>query len=205
MKTRLLFLVIVMLTFIVSGSAMAQQAFDFNGMALLPAAEGGTLTMYSIVRDAFPILTPIPLDFDNYEYTLVVTDLVLDVDGITQFYSNGTMVIYQDDMTLADFADGSSFTNGSIILSGVITTLTHNLLPWLSNGSFSGLVNWTGGDNLNDIAPEDQIGWRFLGGTSNAASSVEPGYDEAWDGKVEPEDLIVDVDKVTWDELKAMF
>ena len=78
MKTRLLFLTIVTVAFLLPGAAMAQQLFDFYGMALLPANVGGTATMYSVVRDASPAATPLPLDFDNFEYTLVVTDLHLD-------------------------------------------------------------------------------------------------------------------------------
>ncbi|MBU2500082.1 hypothetical protein KJ682_02020, partial [bacterium] len=58
-------------------AVQAQQLFDFNGQALLPAGTGGTLTMHSIVYDAAPATPPIPLDFANYEFTIVVENLIL--------------------------------------------------------------------------------------------------------------------------------
>ena len=72
-------------------------------------------------------------------------------------------------------------------------------------GHGAGTVNWTGGNNINDIAPEDQTGWVFVVGTNSASSTLEPGYDEVWDGKVEPQNPIVGTDNLTWDALKAMF
>ena len=188
---------------------MAQQLFDFYGMALVPAMEGETLTMYSYVRDASPATTPLPLDFDNYEYTLVVTDLVLVTDAFPEVYANGTISLFQDNVTLADYAAPGTFGDGTAILSGVITSLNlyhmGDLIPGDTTGNATGTVDWTGGSNINDIAPEDQTGWVFLSPTNSRTESVEPGYDEAWDGKVEPETPIVDTEKVSWGELKARF
>ena len=63
MKIRLLLLVIILSAFALPGAVMAQQLFDYFGMALLPAAEGESLTLYSVVRDGSPATTtPIPLD-----------------------------------------------------------------------------------------------------------------------------------------------
>jgi hypothetical protein len=77
-----------------SSPALAQvQLFYFNGQALLPAGVGGNLTMYSIVVNGDQVDTPIPLDFDNYQYTLVVTDLELVADGMTQgSFENAEMI-----------------------------------------------------------------------------------------------------------------
>ncbi len=205
MNKRLLVMAIVSLAFLLPGAAMAQQVFDFYGMALLPSAVGESLTMYSEVRDASPLFTtPLPLDFDNYDYTLVVSDLVLDVDANPQVYSNGSLTIYQDAVTVADYTDPSSFTDGLPILTGVITSLNRWVFT-ATMGNAMGTVDWIGGSNINDIAPEDQAGWAFLCPINLNAASVEPGYDEVWDGKVEPESPIVGIDKVSWDELKAMF
>ena len=59
--------------------ASAQQWFDFNGQTLLPAMLGGTLTSYSIVANG-GVDTPVPVDWDNYEYTIVITGLTLDIE-----------------------------------------------------------------------------------------------------------------------------
>ena len=205
MKTRLLFLAIVMSIFLLPGAAMAQQLFDFYGMVVLPTAEGEALTMHSVIRDASPATTPLPLDFANYEYTIVVKDLILDSDSTVQVYSNGAIAIYQDDMTVATYGDEGSFTDGTALLTGVVTALNRNWIPDFPLGSVSGVVDWTGGTEIGSIAPEDQIGWVFLAATNSRSSTVEVGYDEAWDGKVEPIEPIVGTQKLTWDALKAMF
>ena len=202
MKTRLLLLVMVMLA--LPGAAMAQQVFDFYGMALLPAVEGESLTMYGIVREGDHTTTPIPLDFYNYEYTIAVTDLVLNTDANPQLYANGLIVLYQDSTPDADFGSPGTFTDGTVILSGLVTSLER----WVFTstlGNAMGMVDWTGGSSLNEMALEDQVGWAFLSPTNNSTTLVEAGYDEAWDGKVEPESPVVDLEKVSWDGLKAMF
>lgn len=209
MKTRLLFLAIVMLTLALPVAATAQQWFAYDGMALLPASVGQTVTMYGFVRDGSPaIVTPIPLDFANYEYTLVVSGLVWDTDAFPDAYSNGTITIYQDAGTGADYGAPGTFTDGQVILSGVINQLNiyhYSDIGSMTNGSGVGTVDWTGGLNLDDIAPVDQSGWTFVVGTNSRSDLVEPGYSEAWNGKVEPEIPIVGTDKITWDKLKAMF
>ena len=120
MKKRLLLLVIGLLALALPGTAMSVQMFDFYGMALLGDEVGETTTMYGFVRD---FATPLPLDFDLYEYTLVITDLRLDSTPWPDAYSNGTITIYRDDVTAADYSNPGTFTNGTAILSGVIVTL----------------------------------------------------------------------------------
>ncbi len=65
-------------------------------------------------------------------------------------------------------------------------------------------MDWNGGSRLDDIAPVDQLGWPFLSGISARATVVEDGYDEQWDGKVEPLDPIVDVTPMSWGAVKAL-
>ncbi len=201
-------LMMIMLVVGVAGAlplaASAQQLFDFNGQALLPSSVGGSLTMYSEVFDALPITTPIPLDFANYQFTLVVTDLVLDADGMTQMYSGGTVTLYQDATTAADFASVSTFTDGVAILVGDIPNLSRTLFP-TGIGSLAGVVNWVGGSRLDDIAPEDQANWAILSGINNGVNSALPGFDEMWDGKVEPRNPIVEDKASSFGSVKALF
>ncbi len=185
-------------------AVQAQQLFDFNGQAVLPAGTGGVLTMHSIVYDAAPATTPIPLDFANYEFTIVVENLILDVDGNPQAYSGGTVTLYQDAGTAADFGTLATFTDGTAILIGTITTL-NRILFTSTLGSVLGSVDWTGGTRLDDIAPWDQDSWAFLSGLTNRADSVVAGFDEAWDGKIEPSEPIVDGESSSWGSVKALF
>jgi len=85
--------------------------------------------MYSTVQEggAPTVVPPIPLDFVNFDYTIVVTDLVLDTDGMVQYYSNGAIVLYEDNMAVADYANLATFTDGTAILTGVISTLSRSV------------------------------------------------------------------------------
>lgn len=187
----------------VPAAAQALQLFDFNGQADVPAVVGGTLSMYSIVYDASPIQTPIPLDFANYQFTLVIAGLVLDVVGNPQTYSGGTLTIYQDAGTAADFANTATFTDGTAILVGNITALSRVKFT-LTLGSVNGWLDWVGGTRLDDIAPWDQTGWAINSGINSRSTVVLPGFDEQWDGKVEHGD-IVDTQPSTWGGVKALF
>lgn len=206
MKARVLFLAIVMLTFLLPGAVLAQQFFDYVGMTMLPAAEGEAATMYATVGDPAPATTPLPLDFANYEYTIVVTDLTLVSDAFPELYAGGTITLYQDDATVADYAAPGTFTDGEALLVGTVTLdLFHmaDVMPGNLTGSGTGNVDWTGGTHLNDFAPEDQTGWTFVVASNSGSGLLEEGYDEVWDGKVEPDGTIVDTDKASWDEVKG--
>ena len=118
-KITMLLLALVLLAV----PASAQQLFDFLGQADVPDAVGGTLSMYSIMPEVSPpVVPPLPLDFDNFEYTLVVTGLVLDDLGAgtypIQVYSGGTIAIFEDAATAADYANTGTFTDGTAILVG---------------------------------------------------------------------------------------
>jgi hypothetical protein len=200
MRMRITLLALAALA--LAAPASAQQLFDYNGQADVPAVVGDVLTMHSVVFDPAPGVTPIPLDFGSYEYTLVVTGLTLDsVSGIQSSYSGGVIAIYEDDATPADFADQGTFTDGAAILTGTFTALTRSMFT-ASLGSVDGFVNWTGGSRLNDIAPEDQDQWAFLSGVN--VNFAEAGYDEEWDGKVEPSDIIVGSEIRSWGSVKAL-
>ena len=205
MRTRITLLLLALLLMAVPASA--QQLFDFLGQTVVPAGVGGMLNMDSVVRDPAPGTTPIPLDFANYEYTLVITNLELvSGDGSVaspQNYAAGTLTIFEDNGTVADYANPATFSDGTAIPIGNINQLNRTMFtPTL--GSASGTVDWTGGARLDDIAPVDQLGWPFLSGISARADVVEDGYDEQWDGKCEPEEPIVDSTIMSWGSVKAL-
>ncbi len=204
MKNLMMILLVVAVGVMMPGGASAQQLFDFNGQALLPSAVGDALTMYGEVFDASPAATPIPLDFTSYQFTVVVTGLVLDADGMTQSYSGGTVTLFQDAGTAADFADLSTFTDGTAILIGTITTLSRTMFP-TGIGSVAGAVDWHGGTRLDDIAPEDQADWGFFSGVNSGVNQTLPGFDEMWDGKIEPREPIVDNEVSSFGSIKALF
>lgn len=203
MKTMLKGLLIVLVVAALPMGAAAQQLFDFTGQAVIPAATGGNLHMYSVLYDPAPATTPLPLDFANYEYTIAVHG-VLVAGGMVRTYGGASITIYEDAGTAADYANPATFMDGTPILSGVFTALSQ-FVPPVGPGSVTGTVDWTGGTNLNDFALQDQTGWFFGAGSNPDSGLLEAGYDEVWDGKVEPSDTIVDTETSTMSRVKALF
>lgn len=191
-------------TLALGANAQAVQLFDFDAQANLPASVGGTAEVLGRIVNGGAVATPLPLDFANYEYTIVVTGLTLDSIGQTSDFSGGTVQIIQDAATAADWTDAATFTDGVVVLSGVLPAFTHTMFTG-TLGSGVGLVDWTGGTLLNDLAIADQTGWPFLTGVSRAADQVEPGFTERWDGKIEPSQEVVATVQQSWSALKASF
>ena len=202
MKTRILILLIAAIA--VTSPAAAQQLFDFLGQANIPGGVGGHLSMYSLMADPAPATTPLPLDFDNFEYTLVIANLPMTVDGAPQEYAGGSITIYEDAGTAADYAFPATFVDGEAILSGTFAYLNRSMFT-ATLGSALGQVDWTGGTRLDDIAPGDRLDWPFFTGINAMSSQTEPGYDERWDGKVEPPDPIVADEQMNWGDVKSRF
>ncbi len=206
MRTRIAMSMLAMLLMVVPAAAQEPQLFGFIGQALVPQSVGGMLTMYSVMYEPAPgTTTPLPLDFDNFEYTLVITDLELVALGSPNQYANGTLVIYEDNATAADYAAPATFTDGNALLIGTITWLTHRmqiLNPLL--GTVNGRVDWIGGSQIDDIAPEDQVDWPLFASVSRRAENLEPGWDEQWNGKVEPTEPIVGIEHTTWSAVKNL-
>jgi hypothetical protein len=205
MRTRITLLVLALV--LITVPASAQQLFDFLGQAVVPTTVGDVLSMDSILRDPAPGTTPIPLDFANYEYTVVIAQLeLMSGDGTVaspQNYADGALIIYEDNTTAADYSNPATFSDGTPILIGAITTMNRTMYT-ATLGSVSGWVDWVGGSRRDDIAPVDQLGWPLLSGISARAENVEAGYGEQWDGKCEPEEPIVDVDEMSWGSVKAL-
>jgi hypothetical protein len=94
--------------------------------------------------------------------------------------------------------------DGTAILSGDVVSLQRTMFT-SEMGTVSGVVDWTGGTRLGEIAPADRLGWAFLSGVSTRSTVTEPGYDENWDGKVEPQTPIVPNDQNNWGEVKSQY
>ena len=151
-----------------------------------PIGVGGDLTAYLPVDEAGVIDTPIPLDFDNFDYTIVVTGLTLDVvNGNAQDYLPGSIVMYEDAATPADYGNPSTFTDGIAILSGSLYSFTRQMFT-STLGSGQGDVDWTGGTRLGEWPRPTSRAGPSSSASARARTVIDPGYDENWDGKVEP-------------------
>jgi hypothetical protein len=212
MKSRIVTLALALLLMVVptfADETPTPQIFPFLGQAIVPDDIGGMLSMYGVmVVPPAGFETPLPLDFDNYQYTVVITDLELTAIGGTwvgNTYEDGMIAVYEDNLTMADYVDQSTFVDGAAILTGTITTLNHRISGMNpSVGTVNGLVDWTGGTRLDDMAPEDQTDWFLNSQISRYEEDVEPGYTEQWNGKLEPQEPIVGSEQHTWSAVKNL-
>ena len=149
--------------------------FDFNGYAIVPTTIGGALTMRSVLTNNGVVPTPILLDFANNQYTLVVTGTLFSIVGIAQNYSPASIEIWEDPIgggTPADYGNPSTFTDGTLILSGAFDgNLVRNRFT-ATLGNFVGKVDFTGGSRLGDLVTAQD--WPFGGGWSRSVSG-HPG------------------------------
>lgn len=199
-KTLITLLLLAQAAF--AAEARAAQLFDFDAQALMPANVGGPATVLGRIVNGSAVTAPLPLDFANHEYTIVVTGLVQLTAGSVSQFAGGAVAIYEDAATAADFADPSTFTDGTAILTGSLGAFERTMFT-TTIGSGVGAVDWTGGTLLGMLAPADQLGWPFLTAVSRSPLQVQPGYSERWDGKVEPQQDVVPTAAQSWSGVKA--
>src|SRR5215475_2054463 len=90
--------------------------FDFFGnVPSVPSSHGHALTMYSVISNNGAVPTPIPLDFDGSEHTLVIEATLDHRSGVSQFYTPATVRIYSDagPVTAHDYAHPGTFKDGA--------------------------------------------------------------------------------------------
>jgi hypothetical protein len=187
-----------------ASTATAVEIFDFDAQVVTPVAVGDELSLHGRIVNGNQVPAPISLDFATFEYTVVITGLRLDVDGTVQQYSGGTVAIYEDAATAASYGAPETFSDGVAILTGTVTTLDRILFT-SALGSANGSVDWTGGSRFGELAPAATTGWALLSSISRSPSLVEAGFDEQWDGKVEPHGDVVKADPGSWGAVKARF
>ena len=188
----------------ITGGVPAAQLFDFDGQATVPETAGGTLELLATIVNGGQVGTPLPLDPSSFEYTIHVSNVVLGAPGNPQSYLTGDVALYEDAATPADFANPSTFSDGTAILVGEIVGVERTMVT-TSLGTVVAVVNWTGGTRVDDFAPADQLGWAFLVSIDRFPSNVVPGYDERWDGKVEPWQEVVPTQTSSWGRVKSRF
>jgi hypothetical protein len=134
------------------------------------------LKLASVLTNNGVVPTPIPLDFSLNQYTLVVDGTLDHTTGIAQYYSPATVQIWADPIaggTPADYANPSTFTDGTLILGGTFDgfLIRNTFLPTL--GNFIGRIDWQNGSQLGQlVTPQD---WPFGGGWSRSVAFIPDG------------------------------
>jgi len=151
---------------------------------------------------------------DLNEYTLVVTGLVSNgemVDGAETIiiYNLGALAIYEDPSFNSSWDEypgfpdpPSTFTDGSLWLSGDFTDFTM-LIYWdYGIGSFEGHVSLNGGSAMPWFTEE---GYTFGGELFPPhIPDIPAGYDLSLDGKLLVEEPVATFES-TWSSVKAIY
>jgi len=220
MKFRLLLSAVAGLT--LAGSAVAQNALiDYQGYAwetggVPPSNVADVLSIVGVV-DALDTRFGVNLLLD--EVTLHVANLVsggqVDVGGglLSISYSGGTIELYRDPsrdhdygVTPANATAPSTFTNGSLLLGGTLSSFFMFYDPSTGSGAYEATAQFTSGSGLTALNQIDADGFTFGGTLGNGAAggNVPQGYDLQVDGVIEVT-VEVGVEKQSWSGIKEMY
>jgi hypothetical protein len=182
---------------------------DGPGGTVPPSNVGDVLNVCGILND---IEAPLIWDTANYSYTLWMRGMVSlgeSVFGTTHVasYSGGLFTIYVDWLP-SNHAYGinppnatapSTFNDGiSTYLDGYFTDFTMTFNNNTASGSFTGTLNFTGGDVYPLLTATN--GWTF---GANIAGTSPTGYDLQMNGDVYL--AIVAVEPQSWGGVKNLY
>jgi hypothetical protein len=182
---------------------------DGPGGTFPPSNVGDVLNVCGILND---IEAPLIWDTANYSYTLWMRGMVSlgeSVFGTTHVasYSGGLFTIYVDWLP-SNHAYGinppnatapSTFNDGiSTYLDGYFTDFTMTFNNNTASGSFTGTLNFTGGDVYPLLTATN--GWTF---GANIAGTSPTGYDLQMNGDVYL--AIVAVEPQSWGGVKNLY
>jgi hypothetical protein len=198
------------------GSAFAteEQILHMSGEswedgAFPPSESGDQLSAVGILND---IENPLVWDTNTYAYTWHMRELV-SVGETTigsmhlVSYSGGLLTIYVDwlpsnhdyGINPPNATSPATFIDGiSTYLDGYFTSFSLTFNSATASGSFSGQLNFTGGDVYGLLHATD--GWTF---GSNIAGFSPEGYDLELNGSVFL--TVVSVEDETWGGIKSLY
>ncbi|MCK4548108.1 MAG: hypothetical protein KAW17_11785 [Candidatus Eisenbacteria sp.] len=169
---------------------------------------------------------PLVVDLENYQYTWVIEDAVLDssrVDGGIEYYyySGGTFKVYEDTVepwnavySDADCQDpewvGSisepwTFQDGELFLLAEFQYLNRTYYTDYQFGDYEGMMDLTGGTHLDDIPPLLRHGWTFGGATDQPWACIPEDYEYRWDGQLFLVEDPTRTESTTWSGIKSFY
>jgi len=165
------------------------------------------------------IFSPLVADMVNNEYTyhlFGLTSGLVSVFGdfvVIDYSGPGTIRVYEDALlggTAADYginppnaAAPATFSDGTLILEGTITTFQVILNTVSNSGSYEAVFEATGGSQIGNIPVNQREGWTFAGLTGNELNMPE-GYEHQVDGQIFLNPPVA-VESTTWGRIKRTF
>jgi hypothetical protein len=158
-------------------------------------------------------------NFVANEYTYQFKDLVaIGSDSappfLFVFYSPGRFRIFEDDRntgTVADYGVNPpnalappTFTDGTLILGGVVTNFVLQLNTTNNNGAFNGDITFDEGTQQGTIPAAQLNGWTFAGLTSGGGTGAPAGYVHQVDGEIRVPETVPAQSK-SWGEIKGQY
>jgi hypothetical protein len=158
-------------------------------------------------------------NFVANEYTYQFRDLiVIGSDAappfVYLFYSPGRFRIFEDSRTTGTVADYGinppnalappTFTDGTLILGGVVSNFVIQLNTSNNNGAFNGDITFDEGTQQGSIPPAQLNGWTFAGLTSGGGTGTPEGYDHQVDGEIRVPDVVPAQPK-SWGQVKSLY
>ncbi len=216
-------LAMVSLATLISGAAYAADPFvDWSTMYQVEANWANGVSQAGNVASAYGIVNfwggPFAgLPFAGHEYTVVFSGLLSG--GTTPTcggplclyhtnYTGGSFAIYDDvgPATAANFCNLATFTDGTVLLSGVFNSFFENGQNLSTVGNFEGDVTFTGGTLLGLVAnPGTGL---FTGGTDRRASLLpvctQSTFRMLLDGKGDLNPP-VPPEPTTWSKIKTLY
>lgn len=162
-----------------------------------------------------------PWDQANYEYTAVIDAIIVDYTGLpypwqvgvngveTADFNVASVSIYEDAGTPADYANLSTFTDGTLILSGVVQNMIGEHVVFWSGSTLisfpwtvTGVVVMTGGSGLDPQCAGGLVMNDFI----NFAFGTPPtGYEEAYDIEWKCAEPSTSVEASSWGRVKGLY
>jgi len=182
-----------------------------------PSDPGDVCTGVGFIESIGPELD---WDLAANQVTFVFSDLVsvgeVDLGGILYIeYTGGFLDIVADAIGDPAFTDAmygtdppnamapSTFWDGEVYLHGEFTSFYMTYSPTLHTGSYEGVLNWTGGTQLDELYYGSE-GYTIAGTVDPFGALVPEGYDLEQVGHITL-DATIPVKETTWGDVKNLY
>lgn len=220
--------VVLALTLLAAVPALGQAEFTFEGFAAyVPTAEmvGTSMTVYGIANAPVSAPTPVPTDFNNFQYTIMIGPMVSTAYAFNMGLANkhwvfgpGMLAIFEDPIaggTAADYANPATFTDGVMIVQAAIDPGwfmdLDNPIGFGYSGAGIGTCDIVGGSQYAflDMLNYNLNNWTFAG-TGIAEPwppfiSVPPGYEHVFGSKVIFNTEPTANENLSWGQVKSLY
>jgi hypothetical protein len=229
-RSLLVHIITLLMTVATGSAALGLDAFDFSGHSRIvmgaPDEVASVMDVYGIMTIPAGVDLPLPLDLQNYEYTVHISHMVVAAHNnepptvLNILYNGGEIRLFKDHRlsgTIADFTEPSTISDGEVILRATVqngwTALLFDFdIDLLFRGNGSGFCDFNGGSQLGDLVNTGYYleDWGFQATTVADADPdqglmVPVGYHRVFDIQLTPPNDPTASDPATWGQIKTLY